>query len=285
MEGNNLIIGTLLLTAIVLAGCQTNNGNNIGMANPASVYCEKNGGTLEIRTADDGSQSGYCTLKSGDVCEEWAHYRGDCPRNAETFAVVKIQRAGCSQDRECDLPMYYAVQSNCPYSMKCIEGKCNVVCPYTTTEEYNLLHNITEADKKCQECPLYSPPSPDFCKDGKLIPGVPDECGCPRPATCEAVACTMDAKACPDGSYAGRVAPDCEFAPCPDNNISEKIPCIVSQRGVQACTMEYMPVCGWFDSSKIQCIKYPCAQTFGNKCAACADAKVNYWTIGECPNN
>jgi hypothetical protein len=28
-------------------------------------------------------------------------------------------------------------------------------------------------------------------------------------------ACTMDAKVCPDGSYVGRVAPSCEFAPCP----------------------------------------------------------------------
>ena len=31
----------------------------------------------------------------------------------------------------------------------------------------------------------------------------------------EMVFCTMDAKECPDGSYVGRVAPDCEFAPCP----------------------------------------------------------------------
>lgn len=31
----------------------------------------------------------------------------------------------------------------------------------------------------------------------------------------EAVACTMDAKMCPDGSYVGRTAPNCEFAPCP----------------------------------------------------------------------
>jgi hypothetical protein len=30
------------------------------------------------------------------------------------------------------------------------------------------------------------------------------------------VACTADAKLCPDGSSVGRVAPDCEFAPCPD---------------------------------------------------------------------
>ncbi len=31
----------------------------------------------------------------------------------------------------------------------------------------------------------------------------------------EPVACTMDAKLCPDGSYVGRVGPDCEFALCP----------------------------------------------------------------------
>lgn len=29
------------------------------------------------------------------------------------------------------------------------------------------------------------------------------------------VACTMDAKICPDGSAVGRTAPDCEFASCP----------------------------------------------------------------------
>jgi hypothetical protein len=30
------------------------------------------------------------------------------------------------------------------------------------------------------------------------------------------VACTLDAKICPDGSSVGRVAPSCEFAPCPE---------------------------------------------------------------------
>jgi uncharacterized protein (UPF0179 family) len=29
------------------------------------------------------------------------------------------------------------------------------------------------------------------------------------------VACTMEAKLCPDGSYVGRTGPKCEFAPCP----------------------------------------------------------------------
>lgn len=33
------------------------------------------------------------------------------------------------------------------------------------------------------------------------------------------VACTMDAKQCPDGSYVGREAPNCEFQKCPDEVI------------------------------------------------------------------
>ncbi|OGG41598.1 hypothetical protein A2837_00185 [Candidatus Kaiserbacteria bacterium RIFCSPHIGHO2_01_FULL_46_22] len=31
----------------------------------------------------------------------------------------------------------------------------------------------------------------------------------------EEVACTQEAKLCPDGSYVGRVGPECEFAACP----------------------------------------------------------------------
>ena len=30
------------------------------------------------------------------------------------------------------------------------------------------------------------------------------------------VACTMEAKLCPDGSYVGRTGPNCEFSACPD---------------------------------------------------------------------
>jgi hypothetical protein len=32
------------------------------------------------------------------------------------------------------------------------------------------------------------------------------------------VACTEEAKLCPDGSAVGRTGPNCEFAPCPENN-------------------------------------------------------------------
>ncbi|MBI4225461.1 MAG: Hint domain-containing protein [Candidatus Sungbacteria bacterium] len=37
----------------------------------------------------------------------------------------------------------------------------------------------------------------------------------PNPAPVPPVACTQDAKQCPDGSYVSRTGPKCEFAPCP----------------------------------------------------------------------
>lgn len=41
----------------------------------------------------------------------------------------------------------------------------------------------------------------------------------PRAAFAQDVACTQDAMQCPNGSYVSRVAPHCEFAPCPDASV------------------------------------------------------------------
>jgi hypothetical protein len=49
------------------------------LANPASVNCVKQGGTLEIQTKEDGSQYGLCYFDDARACEEWAMMRGDCP--------------------------------------------------------------------------------------------------------------------------------------------------------------------------------------------------------------
>jgi putative hemolysin len=49
-----------------------------GIANPASTYCVEKGGTSEIRTAEDGSQSGVCIFPDGSECDEWAFFKGEC---------------------------------------------------------------------------------------------------------------------------------------------------------------------------------------------------------------
>ncbi len=71
---------TCMLVPLVAgaAGCTTTAppDQNIGMANPASVYCGEQGGTVEIRKGE-GGESGYCHLPDGRVVEEWAFYRAE----------------------------------------------------------------------------------------------------------------------------------------------------------------------------------------------------------------
>ena len=65
------------------------------------------------------------------------------------------------------------------------------------------------------------------------------------------------------------------------NNVGERNYCPPEGREAGACIQLYQPVCGWF-GKEIQCIKYPCANTYGNSCFACMDENVEYWTEGEC---
>jgi len=48
------------------------------LANPASVYCVGQGGTLEIRTDSQGGQYGVCVFSDGSECEEWDYFNGEC---------------------------------------------------------------------------------------------------------------------------------------------------------------------------------------------------------------
>jgi putative hemolysin len=70
------------LIGLLMLGCaqkqQNQTVNDTAIANPASVFCAQNGGTLSIITAADGSQSGLCAFPNGSECEEWAYYRGEC---------------------------------------------------------------------------------------------------------------------------------------------------------------------------------------------------------------
>ena len=69
----------VIIVILALTSCQKITSTpSTGLANPASVYCEENEGTLEIRTAADGGQIGVCKFKDGSECEEWAYFRKEC---------------------------------------------------------------------------------------------------------------------------------------------------------------------------------------------------------------
>ena len=68
------------LVSVALAGCRATSAQppeSAGVPHPASVHCTQQGHQLEMRTAADGSQQGWCIFADGSECDEWAYYRGE----------------------------------------------------------------------------------------------------------------------------------------------------------------------------------------------------------------
>lgn len=82
-----ILIGLFVLSAVVILAVQNSQDRgadkieeNVQLANPASVFCEKEGGVSEIRTNIDGSQRGVCLFNDGSECEEWKFFNSECKK-------------------------------------------------------------------------------------------------------------------------------------------------------------------------------------------------------------
>ena len=70
------LVALLAMGALTLSGCNKNApvenpDENAEMPNPAAVYCEENGGTLNL-------EEWLCMFEDGSYCEEWAYQRWEC---------------------------------------------------------------------------------------------------------------------------------------------------------------------------------------------------------------
>jgi len=75
---------SVLASIIILVGCSPKSTTeatepSVGIANPASENCVKQGGTLSIQKIGSGGEYGICIFEDNRQCEEWALFRGDCP--------------------------------------------------------------------------------------------------------------------------------------------------------------------------------------------------------------
>lgn len=75
MQKTLIVLALMVLTACAVKNDPTDT-SAVGLANPASVYCQKMGGKLEIVKEEKG-EVGYCTLPGGERIEEWGLYRRD----------------------------------------------------------------------------------------------------------------------------------------------------------------------------------------------------------------
>ncbi len=80
----------LLIGMLVLAACTSNPvtpTSSANMPNPASVFCEQNGGKLDLRQEATGGVAGICVFSDGSECDEWAFYRGECKSGEKQMTV------------------------------------------------------------------------------------------------------------------------------------------------------------------------------------------------------
>ena len=85
------------------------------------------------------------------------------------------------------------------------------------------------------------------------------------------IACTMEAKICPDGSAVGRSGPNCEFAACPTTNNDENWITSTTAQGIEFQYPEkisaiymhptYYDAEGWPPKISVSNDKFSCAET------------------------
>jgi len=92
-------INTFTIIMLALAACTVFRVNSepvatdesqVNIPNPAAAYCKQHGYEYEIRTSDDGNQSGVCVFPDGSICDEWAYFRGECSPGAQASSIPAI---------------------------------------------------------------------------------------------------------------------------------------------------------------------------------------------------
>ena len=128
MHRKLFVLGLLVsLSAIVLSACggaptaepasapaeKAAEGPAAGLANPASVHCQEQGGTVELRTDAQGGQYGVCVFDDGSECDEWAYFRGECQPGDSGAAPPPVPVPAYVNERygfSFDPPSHYAIE-------------------------------------------------------------------------------------------------------------------------------------------------------------------------------
>lgn len=158
----------------------------VWIANPASTYCIENNWTLEIKNEIEWS-IGICTFPDWSSCEERAFFRWECtPWNQEENIPTDSEVVNDEEATICTME-YAPVCAK--VEIQCITTPCEPIeqtfgnrCMMEANKLATFLHEWE--CQTSQECPQYTPPSPDFCTEWIIEEWWKDENWCQLPPKC-----------------------------------------------------------------------------------------------------
>ncbi len=82
------------------------------------------------------------------------------------------------------------VKNNLGFEVILLAGLVTIICFVSFTdswfkgENYKVGVQGKALSPVCNQCPALTPPSPNFCKNGKIVAGEVDSCGCRKQPKC-----------------------------------------------------------------------------------------------------
>jgi len=108
MKGKKYVLFSIFVPAILMSGCQETPpckkaSEQMGIANPAAVYCKALGYDYEIIKTEKG-EKGVCKFPDGSKCDEWDFFNGVCGQKwsycEKTGGKVVVDK-NCSISQTC----------------------------------------------------------------------------------------------------------------------------------------------------------------------------------------
>ncbi len=162
-----IIVIMVILAIILVSGCEEQ-AENTQIANPASVHCIEQGGTLEMRQNELG-QHGMCIFDDGSECEEWAFFRGEC-NIGSNFNCTRQCGDGKCNGEDCDGQICQCPETdeNCPQD--CFDPDEGDENPGNMPDEFDCVDLC--GDSICQEVVCLAEGCP--CEETKYT--CPEDC-------------------------------------------------------------------------------------------------------------
>lgn len=86
-----LVLLATVILILIPSSSIVSNEIKIMISNPASTYCQNEGGRVDVRTNSDGSQTGYCVFSDNSECDEWAFMLKRCSVGQNVQPQVSVR--------------------------------------------------------------------------------------------------------------------------------------------------------------------------------------------------